>query len=169
MHEIHGRIKLENIRKESKIACFTALEDPIRASMGRTYLPWMVLEVIEALEKRSDKGYFLMVEASQIDWALHANDKEWLALEMQDAYAMMEGLLEKVKQDENTLLIVTADHECSYMSLRGKRTPRVEFNSKVHSSQMVPVFADGPGAEEFLGIYENTAIFDKMKNLLNLQ
>ena len=169
MHEIHGRIKLENIRKESKIACFTALEDPIRASMGRTYLPWMVLEVIEALEKRSDKGYFLMVEASQIDWALHANDKEWLALEMQDAYAMMEGLLEKVKQDENTLLIVTADHECSYMSLRGKRTPRVEFNSKVHSSQMVPVFADGPGAEEFLGIYENTAIFEKMKKLLNLQ
>ncbi len=34
--------------------------------------------------------------------------------------------------------------------------------------QMVPVFAEGPGAEEFLGIYENTAIFDKMKALLNL-
>lgn len=168
MHEIHGRIKLENLRKESRIACFTASEDPIRASMGRTYLPWITLEVVKALEKRSDKGYFLMVEASQIDWALHANDKEWLAMELQDAYNMLDGLLEKVRADGNTLLIVTGDHECSYMSLGGKRTPKVEFNSKVHSSQMVPVFAEGPGAEQFLGIYENTAIFDKMKALLGL-
>ncbi len=168
MYEIHSRIRLENLRKESKVACFTASEDPLRATMGRNYLPWITLEVVEALKKRSDKGYFLMVEASQIDWALHANDKEWLAMELQDAYAMLEGLLKQVREDGNTLLIVTGDHECSYMSLGGKRTPKVEFNSKVHSSQMVPVFAEGPGAEEFLGIYENTAIFDKMKALLNL-
>jgi alkaline phosphatase len=31
---------------------------------------------------------------------------------------------------------------------------------------MVPVFAYGPGAEEFGGIMENTDIFFKMKNLL---
>lgn len=28
---------------------------------------------------------------------------------------------------------------------------------------MVPVYAFGPGAEEFTGIFENTAIFDKIK------
>ncbi len=123
---------------------------------------------MDALEKRADKGYFLMIEASQIDWAAHANDQEWLALEMQDAYAMLEGVLKKVKEDENTLLIVTADHECSYLSLKGKRTPKVEFSTKVHSSQMVPVFAQGPGAEAFLGIYENTEIFEKMRLLLDL-
>ena len=109
-----------------------------------------------------------MVEASQIDWASHANDQDWLALEMQDAYSMMEILLKKVKEDKNTLLIVTSDHECGYISLKGKRVPRVEFGSKVHSCQMVPVFASGPGAEEFLGIYENTEIFEKMKDLLGL-
>ncbi len=163
-----GKFKFEKIEKEKKIACFTAIEDPLRASAGRTYLPNMVLNVMDALEKRSDQGYFLMVEASQIDWALHANDQNWLALEMQDAYDMMENLLERVKKDENTLLIITADHECSYMSLKGKKSPRVEFGSKVHSSQMVPVFAHGPGAEEFLGIYENTEIFQKMKFLLGL-
>lgn len=163
-----SRMKLENIRKENKIACFTALEDPIRATMGRTYLPYMAAQAVKALEKRADKGYFLMVEASQIDWASHANDQEWLALEMQDAFKMVEELLELVRADEHTLLIVTADHECSYMSIRGKRSPRLEFNSKVHSSQMVPVFATGPGAEEFLGIYDNTAIFDKLKKLLDL-
>jgi len=165
---MQGKINLESVSKENKIACFTALEDPIRASMGRNYLPWIAPEVMDVLNKRADKGYFMMVEASQIDWAAHANDQDWLALEMQDAYAMMENLLEKVKADGHTLLIITADHECGYISLVGKRAPRVEFGSKVHSSQMVPVFATGPGAEEFLGIYENTEIFQKMKALLGL-
>lgn len=159
---------LKSIEKEQKIALFTAYEDPARTTLGRTYFPEITVEAIEALENRADNGYFLMVEASQIDWAAHANDKEWLALEVQDAYHMLELVLQKVQEDQNTLLIVTADHECSYMSLAGKKSPRVQFNSKVHSSQMVPVFATGPGAEAFLGIYENTAIFDKMKSLLGL-
>lgn len=163
-----GKFKLEKISKEKKIACFTAFEDPTRASNGRKYLADMVLKAKAALEKRADKGYFLMVEGSQIDWAAHANDQEWLAHEMQDTYHMLEELLNDIDDDENTLVIVTADHETGYISLKGKRTPRVEFNSKVHSSQMVPVFAKGPGAEEFLGIYENTEIFEKMVRLLNL-
>jgi alkaline phosphatase len=33
---------------------------------------------------------------------------------------------------------------------------------------MVPVFAFGPGAAEFAGIYENTAIYYKLLKLLNL-
>ncbi len=164
----HAHFNLDAIEKEQRIAWFTAYEDPIRTTMGRNYFPKVSVEVVKALEKRADNGYFMMIEASQIDWASHANDQEWLALEMQDTYAMLELVLQKVKQDKNTLLIVTADHECSYMSLKGKKSPRVKFNSKVHSSQMVPVFATGPGAEEFLGIYENTAIFDKMKMLLGL-
>lgn len=163
-----GKFRLERVSKEKKIACFTAFEDPGRANMGRGYLPDMVIQAKEALEKRSDKGYFLMVEASQIDWAAHANDQDWLAYEMQDAYDMLEKLIESIRPDENTLLIVTSDHETGYISLKGKRSPRIEFNTKVHSSQMVPVFATGPGAEEFLGLYENTAIFEKMRDLLNL-
>ena len=168
LQDPRSRVKLDNIRKEQRIACFTAYEDPIRASMGRTYLPMMASETMDALEKRADKGYLLMIEASQVDWAAHANDQEWLALEMQDAFLTIQKVLEKAREDENTLIIVTADHECSYLSLRGKRSPRLEFNSKVHSSQMVPVFADGPGAEEFLGIYDNTEIFRKIKTLLDL-
>jgi alkaline phosphatase len=166
--DMHGKIKFDKIQKDKKIACFTAFEDPLRATLGRTYLPWVASEVMDVLHKKADNGYFMMVEASQIDWAAHANDQDWLALEMQDAYTMMEVLLKKVKEDGNTLLIITADHECGYISLKGKRIPRVEFGSKVHSSQMVPVFASGPGAEEFLGIYENTEIFEKMKVLLGL-
>ena len=163
-----GKFKLDKIDKEKKIACFTAFEDPPRASNGRKYLSDMVLRAKEALEKRSDNGYFLMIEASQIDWAAHANDQDWLAHEMQDTYHMLEELLAHIGNDEKTLVIITADHECGYISIQGKRTPRVVFGSKVHSSQMVPVFAKGPGSEEFLGIYENTEIFEKMVRLLDL-
>ena len=160
------KFKLEKISANKKIACFTAFDDPLRATQGRDYLPLMAAETIEALKARSDKGYFLMIEGSQIDWAAHANDQDWLALEMQDTYAMLDVVLDHL--DANTLLIVTADHECGYISITGKRVPHVVFGSKVHSSQMVPVFTKGPGAEEFLGIYENTDIFQKMKNLLGL-
>ncbi|HJW31255.1 MAG TPA: alkaline phosphatase, partial [Saprospiraceae bacterium] len=167
-YDTQGKYRIDGIGKEQRIACFTAFEDPPRASSGRNYLPIMAVKAMEALNKRSDNGYFMMVEGSQIDWAAHANDADWLTYEMQDFYDMLALLLKKVWDDGNTLLIVTADHECGYLSLKGKKTPRLEFGSKVHSSQMVPVFATGPGAEEFLGIYENTAIFDKMKALLSL-
>jgi alkaline phosphatase len=167
-HDAFGANRIDRITREKKIACFMAYEDPPRASLGRRYLPFMVINALEAIEKRADRGYFMMIEASQIDWAAHANDPDWLTYEMQDMYDMLDMLLKKVRTDPNTLLIVTADHECGYISLKGKRSPRIEFNSKVHSSQMVPVFATGPGAEEFLGIYENTSIFEKIKMLLNL-
>lgn len=163
-----GKFRIEKIDPLKKIACFTAFEDPSRAGNGRHFLSEMVVRTKKALEARADKGYFLMVEASQVDWASHANDQEWLSAEMQDMYQMLEHLMESIRPDENTLLIITSDHETGYISLKGKRFPRVEFNSKVHSSQMVPVFASGPGESEFLGVYENTAIFYKMKELLNL-
>lgn len=162
------KFHFDNIKRDKKIACFTANEDPPRASMGRNYLTRAVLETADALEKRSDKGYFMLVEASQIDWAAHANDENWLAWEMQDALNMINSVLNYAEEHPNTLVLLTADHECGYISLRGKKSPRVIFNSKVHSSQMVPVFAYGPGAEEFGGIYENTEIYYKMKRLLGL-
>jgi alkaline phosphatase len=40
------------------------------------------------------------------------------------------------------------------------------FPTKDHTSVMVPVFAYGPGAQEFIGIMENTDIHAKMKKLL---
>ena len=43
-----------------------------------------------------------------------------------------------------------------------------KFSTGGHSGVMVPVYAFGPGAQEFTGIFENTAIFDKIKKLLNL-
>jgi alkaline phosphatase len=74
--------------------------------------------------------------------------------------------LEFAKADGNTLVIVTADHETGGLSLLGGNISdgkmEGKFNTVGHSASMVPVFSFGPSSELFSGIYENTAIFDKM-------
>lgn len=144
---------------------FTAEREPGTASAGRRYLPGATQKVCEYLKKRSTHGFFLMVEGSQIDWALHANDRSWLKAEMLDFDATVTAALNFARADGNTLVIVTGDHECGGTSLNEgdtKNTFRPAFAARMHSASMVPVFAFGPKAELFAGIYENTAINAKM-------
>ncbi len=123
--------------------------------------------------------FFLMVEGSQVDWGGHANDGEYLTTEMLDFDQAIGAALDYAEKDGNTLVIVTADHECGGFALvseeidvpfQGSRRDydslRFSFTSGGHSATMVPVLAYGPGAEKFSGIYENTAIYAKIKAIL---
>ncbi|MFQ5448393.1 MAG: alkaline phosphatase, partial [Saprospiraceae bacterium] len=148
---------------------FTADNQPLPASQGRTYLPYAVKTGTKFLRQRSEKGFFLMVESSQIDWACHANRTNLLLPEMEDFDNAIRQALEFAKRDGETLVIVTADHETGGLSLNpGKNKNRVEyaFTSNGHTAAMVPVFAYGPGAKLFSGIYDNTAIYQKMRQAL---
>ncbi len=60
---------------------------------------------------KNDKGFFLMVEAGQIDWAAHRNDAGTLLHEMLKMDELIGTLLEWGKKNKDTLIIVTADHE----------------------------------------------------------
>lgn len=71
---------------------------------------------IELLE--NPNGFFMMVEAGKIDWACHANDataaiKDTLAFDkaVAKAYDFYK------KHPEETLIVVTGDHECGGMTL----------------------------------------------------
>jgi alkaline phosphatase len=121
------------------------------------------------LQKRSDKGFFLMIEGSQIDWACHANNAPDAVREMLDFDEAIGEVLKFAEADGNTLVIVTADHETGGMALEqghSKDSIDIEFVTGQHTAAMVPVFAYGPGAERFGGIYENTDIYVRMKALL---
>lgn len=59
----------------------------------------------------SEKGFFLMVEGSQIDWCGHNNDIACAMKEMEDFAASIEVVLEFMKANPDTLLVVTADHD----------------------------------------------------------
>jgi len=119
------------------------------------------------------KGFFLVVEGSEIDGGGHDNDIAYTVEEMLDFDRAVGKALEFASKDGRTLVVVTADHETGGLTLvdgdisTGKITGR--FSTTGHTALMVPVFAYGPGAEEFGGIDENTSFFNKFIRLLKLK
>lgn len=139
------------------------------------FLPRATSLAISALSA-AEEGFFLMVEGSQIDWAGHANHTEYMIGEMLDFEQAIKAAMDFAEQDGQTLVVVTADHETGGFSLSamedadsgGSDYDQIDpsFATGGHSATLVPVFAFGPGSEMFEGIYENTAVFDKMAELI---
>ncbi len=117
-----------------------------------------------------EDGLFLMVEGGAVDWASHDNQSGRM-IEEQIAFnnaveAVVEWVGKKSSWDE-TLLIVTADHECGYLTgpdsgwtwegpvwneIKNKgqgKVPGMEWNSGGHTNSLVPFYAKGTGAYEF--------------------
>ncbi len=123
----------------------------------------------------SEQDFFLMVEGSQIDWAGHGNNVNYMITEMNDFEQTVKSVMDYAEKDGETLVIVTADHETGGFTLGAAgsngydadySTISPTFASTNHSAALVPVFAYGPGAENFIGVYENTEIFHKLVALL---
>jgi alkaline phosphatase len=120
--------------------------------------------------EQNKKGYFLMIEGSQIDWGGHDSNFTYMCAELNDFNHVINNVLDAAEKDGNTLVVVTADHETGGLSLKvdsqdpKKFVPHYAYNK--HTGVMVPVFAYGPGAEEFMGIYENNEIFHKFLKVL---
>jgi alkaline phosphatase len=125
-------------------------------------------KAIKALDQ-DDKGYFLMVEGSQVDWGGHENNTAYIIKEMLDFDKAVGKAIELAAGDGETLIIVTADHETGGMSIESGDFEKGEVHAKYttgnHTGIKVPVFAVGPGAEHFTGIMKNTDIFHKMMYL----
>ncbi len=122
----------------------------------------------KALSMLSDnkKGFFLMVEGSMIDWGGHGNNIEFIMRETIDFDEAVGAAMEFAIKDKNTLVIVTADHETGGLALNGgsitEAVVQAAFTTTNHTAIMVPVYAFGAGAEQFIGIYQNTDIYKKM-------
>jgi len=125
--------------------------------------------------KQDEDGYFLLVEGSQIDWAGHQNNVNYLIREVLDFDTVIDEVLDYAEKDGNTLVVVTADHETGGFSLSAADIRRQanyniiapSFSTPHHSSTLVPVFAYGPGAALFQGVYDNNKIFDKIMMALD--
>ncbi len=168
-----AEIQLENLpwRKTNKLGYLTSYDSPARYSEGRDYLVPSVERGLDFLKRcsKKGKGFFLMVEGSQIDWGGHANDSEYIISEMLEFDRAVAAALAFAKKDKHTLVIVTADHETGgYAILPGSSMDDIHaaFNTDYHTADLIPVFAYGPGAEYFSGIYENTELYFKMKKAL---
>ena len=156
---------------DKNFAYFTANKHPLPAAAGRDYLPFASEMSVNFLSQRSDKGFFLMIEGSQIDWGGHGNDSDMVISEIHDFEKAIKKVLEWAKKRGDTLIIITADHETGGYAINpGSKKGKIKgaFNTNGHTATMVPVFAYGPSADLFAGIYENNEIFHKMKEALRL-
>jgi alkaline phosphatase len=166
---------LDEITKTNsgKLAGLTAEEHNPSVLDGRDDLLPLATSTALRLLSHNQRGFFLMVEGSQIDWGGHANDLDYVIAEVLDFDKAIGKAMEFAKKDGHTLVIVTADHETGGLTLDNGniRNRHVEgkFSTDGHTAVMVPVFAYGPGAETFSGIYENTAIFEKLMNAYHFE
>jgi alkaline phosphatase len=126
-------------------------------------------KAIEVLS-RNENGFFLMVESSQIDWGNHQNNIAYQTLEVNDFDNVIGEVLEYAREDGETLVIVTADHETGGLGINGGNLKKGDidpaYTTMGHTGVMVPVLAYGPKSELFSGIYDNTEIFFKMMKAL---
>ena len=149
-----------------KLAGLTApVHNPYRLKGRGEMLPEASIKAIEILNK-NPKGFFLMIEGSQIDWAGHANVADTLVDETLDFDKAVGVALDFAKNDGHTLVVITADHETGGVTITGgdiqSHKVKLNFSTKDHTAVMVPVYAFGPGAEKFTGIYDNTELFQKI-------
>ncbi|MCC6721812.1 MAG: alkaline phosphatase [Bacteroidia bacterium] len=159
--------------KSNKFYKFTNNYHLPKMSEGRgNYSENASMKAIETLCKNK-KGFFLMIEGSQIDWGSHDTSLSYTVNEMLDFDNAIGKVLDWAEKDGNTLVIITADHETGGLSLTGgslkDKKLTGKFSTTEHTGIMVPVFAYGPGSDNFTGIYENTDIFHKITKLLDIK
>jgi len=162
---------LPNTTTDKKQAIFLAEDGMDKILEGRgDFLPNVTKMALDKLSKNKD-GFFLMVEGAQIDWGGHDNDANYLITELLDFDKTIGVALDFATNKGETLVIVTADHETGGFTLSKDNGDynkiKPTFSTTGHSATMVPIFAKGPGEENFGGIYKNTAVFKKMIDIFN--
>jgi len=153
---------------------FVVLDDSavVSKQKGRgDFLPHALQKSLTTLAP-GGKPFFIMAEGAQIDWGGHSNNVEYVGREMLDFDQAIGEALKFADRNGETLVIITADHETGGLSLLGgnvaQRIIRSNFSTGDHTSIPVPVFAYGPGAEQFRGVYQNTEICRKICALLGI-
>ncbi len=131
---------------------------------GVPSLALMTRGALNVLDNDPD-GFFLMVEGGAVDWAGHGNQCGRLIEEQIDFNRAVAAVVEWVEAEsswDDTLVIVTADHETGYLTGPDAEQycdgpvcegvgvmPSVEWHSGGHTNQLVPFYARGAGADYF--------------------
>jgi alkaline phosphatase len=160
---------IDSLAKTS-VGKIAGLLEENRYSVRGDQLSRSATTAIQVLNK-NQKGFFLMIEGSKIDNGGHDNDLNYVIEEMLDFDRTLGKVLDFAEKDGSTLVIVTADHETGGLTLTagdiGSGRVEGKFSTGSHTAVMVPVFAFGPGAEEFGGIYDNNLLYTKMMKAFN--
>ena len=124
----------------------------------------MSLGALRVLNK-NPKGFCVMIEGGAVDWAGHSNLSGRLVEEEINFSEAVEAVVQWVKKNSNwneTLLIITGDHETGYLAGPGSdpkwqplvnngagKMPGMEWHYGSHTNSLIPLFARGAGSEYF--------------------
>lgn len=121
---------------------------------GQTSLEEFTSAAIDHLYRNSRKGFFLMVEGAMIDHACHSRDAGAMVSEIMDFSKSVDCALRFYEQHpDETLIVVTSDHETGYVMITYGETSLVG-NQKCSMNELTDIFlemsADGniPGWPE---------------------
>jgi alkaline phosphatase len=160
---------LDSIRGRKWLLLDDSAVAPILKGRG-DFLTRSLQKTIHTLQDNRN-GFFIMAEGAQIDWGGHAQNLPYSVTEMMDFDKAVGAAMEFADANGETLVIVTADHETGGLSLLsgniGKGYVSGHFSTDDHTGVMVPVFAYGPHSLDFRGVYENTALFEKIMKILS--
>jgi len=162
-----------------------------RSSDPDPSLAEMTEKAISLLSK-NQKGFFLMVEGGRIDHACHERSLENATMDTLAFDLAVGKALDFARKNNDTLVIVTADHECGGLVIQPEnlesyvggvmpvfgsgtveiRSPRCDFLVEkveaTHTGTDVTIRATGPGASSVYGVMDNTQVFSVVKEALGL-
>ena len=132
----------------------------------------MAGRALAALDE-AGRPFVILIESELTDEAAHSNDMAELLVAMRELDETVALVLDRVASRDDTLVLVVADHETGGPHLLegeyddGKAI--VRWAHEYHSSQLVPVFAFGPGSDAFSGVFDNTGFGVRVASLLGLE
>lgn len=166
-----SRSELLNMQGEQLLGLFAPMGMP-RAWDRNDETPTLA-EMTQVALKSLDQnphGFFLMVEGSEIDWACHDNSILGVISEMEDFMSAVEVVLNYARQNQNTLVVVTADHETGGMSLGRDNIYR--WNSRplngVHTTPIAMSTKYLLGGEALSAIVAENVLFDLTESEIGL-
>jgi len=149
--------ELNTVDAERVIGLFA--ESGMRPALeGRMPLGLMAQKAVEILDNDPD-GFFMMIEASQVDWEAHDNNADGVLAEMNDMQGALRWILDYQQNHPDVLVVWVPDHETGGMAVESENDQMMlDFTSGGHTAQMLPAFAVGPQSDRFGGVYDNTDI-----------
>ena len=125
----------------------------------------------------SKKGFMVMIEGSQIDSEGHANNAEGILAETRDFERAVGAAMDFADTHPGTLVVVTADHETSGLSITSNKTDFTlsesgigyQFGTTGHTGTLVPVYLYGACADRINGIMDNTDLPKEIAALMRLK
>ena len=108
---------MNDLKQVPALGLFAEVGLPFALDENPTRLTQMTTKALDLLDDQNDKGFFVMIEGSQIDWCGHANDIACAMGEMDDFAKSIEQAKAYVDKNPDTLLVITADHSTGGLTL----------------------------------------------------